>query len=62
VHMISIPHECGMVTELHSSPTGPSMEADLERDDFSSRRHPARTLSEHDLFPKTGIHFSGIML
>ena len=32
----------------------------LERDDFSSSRHPALALLlAHDLFPKTGAHFSG---
>src|SRR6516165_7049227 len=33
----------------------------LERYDFSSTRHlaPASLLVEQDLFPKTGIHFSG---
>src|SRR5262249_9914980 len=32
----------------------------LERDDFSSNRHPAlECLFEHDLYRKTGFHFSG---
>jgi hypothetical protein len=30
-----------------------------ERDDSSSNRHRALFLSEHDLFRKTGVHFSG---
>ena len=32
----------------------------LERDDFSSNHHSrSSSVFEHDLFPKTGSHFSG---
>jgi hypothetical protein len=32
----------------------------LRADDFSSNRHPALAICfAHDLFPKTGFHFSG---